>query len=112
MNFENIYQHARQAGLMAGFTKDVNPMYVTDGTQTFKIDDGLCGFASVHFMGNTAFGKWASANGIAKKHYKRGLYIWVDDFNQSYERKSAYAREFVKVLETYGIKAWYESRLD
>ena len=111
-NYKAIYELAHRAGMDAVKALQVNPMYVTDGRTTWKVDDGLCGFASIHFMGNTSFGKWAKANNIAQKHWKKGLYIWVGDFNQSYERKSAYASAFARYLKENGIDAWSESRLD
>lgn len=112
MDFEKIYEQAVQAGLEAVKKCHVTPMYLTDGVQTYVIEEGLCGFASIHFMGNTKFGRWAKAKGIASKGYPKGLYIWVGDFGQSYTRKKAYAQAFAEVLRENGIDAWSESRLD
>lgn len=110
--YESIIAKARQNGLKAVSETIVQPMYVTDGKTTYRVDDGLCGFASIHFMGNTSFGRWAKANGIAKKGGSKGLYIWVGEFNQSYEKKKTYAEAFVKTLRENGINAWSESNLD
>jgi hypothetical protein len=35
-----------------------------------------CGFAWLHFPGNTPFARWAKKAGIASKHYPSGLSIW------------------------------------
>ena len=62
--------------------------------------------------GNTAFGRWAKKMGVAKKAYGGGLQIWISDFNQSMERKYAYARAFAASLEAHGIDAFADSRMD
>lgn len=111
-NYKQIYEMAHRNGMDAVRNLEVKPMYVTDGRTTWKVDDGLCGFAEIRFKGNTGFGKWAKAQGVAKKNYSGGLYIWVHDFNQSHARKEAYARAFAKVLNENGVEAYYSSRLD
>lgn len=111
-NYKAIYELAHRAGMDEVRNLEVKPMYVTDGRTTWKVDDGLCGFAEIRFKGNTGFGKWAKTNNIARRHYSGGLYIWVGDFNQSHARKEAYARAFAKVLNENGVEAYYSSRLD
>ncbi len=110
---ELIYARAYAEGLKAGREVFVQPMVVSYGGKTEIIEDGLCGFASVNFQGNTSFGKWAKANNKAKKNYSGGgLYIWVSEFNQSYTKKSAFASAFARVLMENGINASMESNLD
>lgn len=121
--FEKIIQEACKRAYEAGQNCIPTPMVVTQPSNplddnsppinTYNVPDGPCGFASVHFKGNTSFGRWAKKEGIAKKDsYRGGLYIWVHEFGQSYERKRAYASEYVKVLKENGIDAYSESRLD
>lgn len=112
MDFEKLYEMAREEGLKAGREKHVEPVYLTDGVRKYVLEDGLCGFASIHFLGNTSFGRWAKNMGYARKHYEKGLCIFVSEFNQSYERKVAYASAFVKVLRENGIESWITERLD
>jgi hypothetical protein len=72
----------------------------------------VCGFAWVKFAGNTAFGRWAKKQGLATKAYPNGLMIWVSQFGQSMDKKETYAREFASVLESHGITAYAQSRMD
>jgi hypothetical protein len=93
-----------------------NPLFgdEIDRSKTmYFVPEGLCGFASIRFKGNTGFGRWAKANGLAEKSYSGGLYYWVSGYGQSYERKSAYASAFAATLQSGGISdAYSESRLD
>ena len=109
MDFKVLYDKAHDAGMAAA--KDVvpAPMFINGYA---PVMDGVCGFAWVHFKGNTAFGKWAKKVGVAKKAYPNGLMIWVGDFNQSMTRKEAYASEFSKVLRAEGVDAYARSRMD
>jgi hypothetical protein len=88
--------------------------------------DGVCGFASILIRpGNHSFvnflkkmtendmrnfGLWGG------KHYHGGYSLSVMGYNQSYEKKSAYARAFAKVLtdaiQDEKFMAYAESRLD
>ena len=76
------------------------------------VDDGACGFAWIAFPGNTAFGRWAKKQGLARSHYPSGLCIWVSEFGQSVERKAAYSGAFAQVLRNAGIDCHAGSRLD
>ena len=71
-----------------------------------------CGFAWVRFAGNTAFGRWAKREGIARKAYGGGLEIWIFQYNQSIDLKAAYARAFAEALQEAGIDAYSGSRYD
>ena len=118
-----IYKEAYTAGIKAGNEVGV-PKFVV-GTPTtalgndidFKkktyILDGLCGFAWVTISpARGAFVNWLKTQGIGRKGYYGGYEIWVREFGQSVDRKSAFAGAFAEVLEKYGITAYTGSRLD
>lgn len=121
-DFKRIHEEARAAGL-AAVTPDVKGETVKlvssdlfdkpiPGAQTFIMDDFPCGFAWISFKGNTAWGKWAKAEGLARPDYPKGMSIWVHDFNQSMTKKEVYAQAYAKVLRDNGIEAYAQSRMD
>jgi len=123
LEFQAIYEAAHNAGLKAGQESVPAPMVVGTPTtllgtdidyskRTYFVADGVCGFAWTHIAGNTALGRWAKKKGLASKDYPNGLCFWVREFGQSMTRKAAYAREFSKILNENGIKAYSRSRMD
>lgn len=110
--FVELVARAHEAGLNAGYNARPVPMGVIDKNCIYRIDDGACGFAWVSFPGNTAFGRWAKKQGIARPHWPSGLCVWVSEFGQSVDRKSAYAGAYARVLNDAGIAAYAGSRLD
>ena len=117
--FASIHKVAQSAGLEAGMNALPEPMTVTEADlmgnpigRSWTVSEGACGFAWVTFAGNTPWGRWAKAQGIASKGYPKGLQIWVSEFNQSVDRKEAYAQAYAKVLREHGIEAYAQSRLD
>lgn len=124
VQYEEIWQEAVAAGTAAGESAIPAPIVVGESTSvfgseidfakpTYYVSEGVCGFASVHFAGNTAFGRWAKKSELAEKHsYYGGLYVWVKQFGQSLTRKEAYAKAFAEVLRKNGIEVWVDSRLD
>jgi hypothetical protein len=123
VDFQAVYNEARQAGMEAGNSKVPVPMIVCEHSN--PLDDnspisreyapvmgGVCGFAWVKFPGNTAWGKWTKKQGYAHSSYPTGLQIWVSEFGQSMEKKEAYAYAFAEVLRKHGIKAYAGSRMD
>ena len=122
VDFQTIYNMADKAGKEAAEKCIPTPMVVTehsnpldDNSNVVKqhfVPDGICGFSSIKFAGNTSWAKWVIKNNLAKKSYNKGYYIPVFDYNQSMELKSAYSNAFVKVLNQNGIKAYSESRID
>lgn len=122
IDYQDLYNKAVQAGKQAVEKCIPTPMVVQQRSnplddnsaieQSWVVMDGPCGFASIRFKGNTAFAKWAVKNGIANKSCQGGCYIWVHEYNQSYEKKTTYAAAFSNVLNENGIKAFSESRLD
>jgi hypothetical protein len=123
MQIEAIYHQAHNAGNVAVSTATITPMVVqqkanplndsSDTVQEWYVDDGVCGFASVNIKpANSKFAKFLVANGLARKSYLGGVSMSVRDFNQSLQKKEAYAYAFAKVLRDNGINAWSESRMD
>jgi hypothetical protein len=72
----------------------------------------ICGFASVRVKGLKGKVLAEFKRRGFQKHYDVGQYLWVSDYNQSYDLKSAYARAYANKLKEHGFNAWYESRLD
>lgn len=129
--FKSVRQKADAAGRAAVEKLQVVPMIVGQEAGFFsgKIDyskpteyvaDGVCGFAWVdvypEHKGTTRLGKderrALEANGFKKKFEGKGYYMWVSDYNQSMQKKEAYARAFAEVLRENGVKAYSGSRLD
>lgn len=112
--FASIWEQAEAAGRQAVANATVEPIVVQDNHtgKSWLIEDGLCGFAWVQFAGNTAFGRWAKANGLARKGYPNGLQHWIRGYGQSVAKKEAYAQAFASILQQNGIQAYSGSRLD
>lgn len=108
-----LYARAHAAGQAAVEEITPTPMVVTDGHRQWHIADGMCGFAWITVRpGNSPFANWLKKNGHARPAYGGGVQIWVSDYNQSIERKYAYAQAFAEVLVKAGVKAYAGSRLD
>jgi hypothetical protein len=77
------------------------------------VADGVCGFAwiTVH-PANCSFAIWAKKNDGWRAAYGGGMQKWVSQFNQSMQRKEAYAAAYAGVLASHGIKAYSGSRMD
>ena len=112
--FAALAAAAHEAGIKAGRECRPIPMVVStaSGIAIECVDDGACGFAWIEFPGNTAFGRWAKKQGIARSHYPSGLCVWVSEFGQSVDRKAAFAGAYAAVLVDAGIDAHAGSRLD
>lgn len=114
-NASEVIGEAIRAGQAAHDSAVPIPMGVTDGRQTWVVNDGVCGFAWVNVHGvrsNSKVGKALIANGFRKSDYEKCLQFWVHTPNQSMDRKEAYARAFADVLTQHGIKAYPGSRMD
>ena len=124
-NFDTLYAAADSAGKAAVNSAVVVPMTVgfpstpfgndIDYAQpTYFVEDGVCGFAWINVRpGNSAFAKYLKTNGLGRKDdYYKGVTISVRDYNQSMQRKEAYAEAFAEVLNKSGINALAMSRMD
>jgi hypothetical protein len=113
-DFASILTAALAMGEIAGAEAPCEPMVVvsSDGTKAWHVPDGVCGFGWVEFAGNTAFGRWAKANGHARSGYPKGLSIWSKLRTQSMARNEAWAHAVAKCLTANGIPASGRSRID
>jgi hypothetical protein len=123
MQLQDIYQQAHYQGNVAVEMANVTPMIVQqrenpldDGSKLVRqyfVSDGVCGFASVTVKpANSKFAKYLVENGLGRKGYGGGVCMSIRDFNQSLQKKEAYAYAFASVLNEHGIKAYVESRID
>lgn len=115
LKFAAILSEAFAAGAAAGAAAVPTPMVVSEdrpGGKNWFVPDGVCGFGWVTLKGNTAFGKWASKNGHARKGYPSGLSISSKLMTQSLTRNEAWAHAVADVLNANGIAARGESRID
>ena len=125
LSMQAIYDQAHEAGLAAVAAKKVVPMIV--GTpnnvfgneidysqETYFVADGVCGFAWINVKpANCKFGKFLTANKIARKDsYEGGLRMPIMAFDQSLQKKEAYAYAFADSLSNEGIRAYANSRMD
>lgn len=118
-----IYAEAHAAGNAAVQTTNVVPMIVTGHanplddsskvTEQYFVADGVCGFASVIVKpANSSFARYLKTIRRTYKHYYGGLNMPISEFNQSLQRKEAYAEAFAAVLRRSGIDAYVDSRMD
>lgn len=123
MQLEAIYSEAHYKGNAAVQMTTVTPMVVqqrenplNDDSRVIRqyvVNDGVCGFASVTVKpANSKFAKFLVANGLGRKAYNGGVSMSVHQFNQSLQKKEAYAYAFARVLNEHGIKAYVDSRMD
>ena len=123
IHFESIFGQADFAGTEAGKAHNPTPMVVQECenqlddsskvVQEWNVPDGVCGFAWITIRpANCAAAHYAKKHYRAQKAYYGGIQIWVHQFGQSYERKSAYADAFAQVLKEDGIPATAGGRLD
>ena len=120
-----LFERAHQAGMVAGTGHTPEPMYLVERENPFDdnspvihayepVMDGVCGFAWVNVKpGTSRFARWIrNTNHGRSDDYYGGTTVWVRYFNQSYERKLAYAEAFAEVLKEAGIRAYAHGRLD
>lgn len=123
-SFEKIVAEADAAGKAAVEKLNVVPMVVSshmnqmdDNSPVVKqyfVADGVCGFAWVNVRPATSrFAKYLKAKGIARPDsYEGGVTISIRDYNQSMQKKEAYANAYAEVLNGHGFKAYANSRMD
>lgn len=129
--YKVICDKADAAGQAAVEKLQVVPMIVGQETsfmsgkidytkQTHYVEDGVCGFSWVdvypQHKGNTRLGKEErkvlEAVGFKKSYESKRYYKWVSAYNQSMQKKEAYAKAYATVLRENGVKAQYGSKLD
>lgn len=121
MEFKEIYLAAHDAGISAVNELQVTPMVVqrhanplNDNSpivESYFVEDGVCGFASV-IVKNIKFANFLKKNNIGRKNWNGGYAINISAFNQSLQKKEAYAYAFSRVLNSNGINSYVDSRMD
>lgn len=114
------YQEGRKAGLacrptpmLVGEAKSPTSSEIDYSKPVYHVDDGACGFAWVKVRpATTPFARWLKKHNLARSSYSGGLDIWISEFGQSVDRKTAMATAMAKVLSEAGITAYADSRLD
>ena len=108
---ELLYTTAHNAGMAAVAAIVPRPMLIAGYA---PILDGVCGFAWVNIRpANSRFAKWLVLNQYARKDsYAGGVRLSVHQFNQSMQRKEAYAYAFAEKLREYGVDCFADSRMD
>jgi len=119
--YERVWRMAVEAGHDAAEGTTPDPMVVVrradplDDTspvlRRWVVNDGACGFAWLRTKGNTRFANWAKKNAGWRKGYE-GVTYGVSHFNQSYEKKMAFAEAAAQVLREHGIKVYAGGRED
>lgn len=129
--FQIICEEANVAGNKAVESARIIPMVVGQETHFMSgemipesmeyVADGVCGFAWVEvypeYKGHTRLGKQErkvlEQSGFQKDWASSKKYtLWISDFDQSMQKKEAYALAYADVLREHGIKAAGRSRMD
>ena len=115
-DFVKIYNAADLAGSIAARNCLPTAMVVTQNGKPIEVvNDGVCGFAWVNIKpGNSGFAKFLKNNGYARKDdYYGGVTVWVSGYNQSMQKKEAYAGAFARSLRDAGFdRAYSMPRMD
>lgn len=120
-----LWKEAQEAGMAAGNAAQPTPMIVErrmdpldDNSPVVEryapVADGVCGFAVMRIRpGTCSFARWLKKQGVGyHDDYHGGWSVAVHAFNQSYERKMAYASAAAKVLNEAGVTTYVDGRLD
>ena len=122
--YEQWIKEAHEAGMAAAQAVRVRPMVVTQHAdqlddqspivKAWYVSQGVCGMAWITVRdARKRFTRWLIDTEKARhSDYHGGAMIWVSQFNQSYELKSAYARAYADSLSEHGVKCYAGSRLD
>lgn len=105
-------EKAKPTPMIVGTAKGLFSNEIDETQPVYYVAGGVCGFAWVSFKGNTGFGRWAKAEGLARKAYGGGLQNWISGYGQSMETKMAYANAFAVTLQAEGITAYANCRMD
>lgn len=130
-NWLQVLLDATGKGMEAGLAVVPNPMIVESGGNIYTVNEGMCGFAWVKvYLSNSESRQFINKlktynlavkdteewevrqNAVFTKSIDKGYQMWVHQFNQSYERKRAYAQAFAEHLRIFNINAYAFSRLD
>lgn len=122
-DFRAIYDEADKAGREEVEQLYIQPMIVNEHSnmlddaspikQSYYVADGVCGFAWVTVKpANSGFAKFLRNVMGCHLAYGGGMQLWIGQYNQSYQKKIAYADKFATILRDHGINAYADGRLD
>ena len=113
--FRTDWTDACAAGDAAVAALTVTPMVVVGREGSHFVEAGVCGFAQVQVRPRTsAFARWLVAEGIGRSSdYHKCVYYNVHQFNQSLQRKEAWAEAVAAFLTAKGYTGVSsDSRID
>ena len=103
---------AHERGHRAAIFADEQMIQVKDQNGRVFKPFPICGFAWVRVKGLRGKKLKEFQKRGFDKCFSGGQMLFVNDYDQSHDRKAAYAREYAKTLQANGFDAWSESRLD
>lgn len=91
-----------------------DPMYITDGSKVYTIEDGPCGFGWVNIRpARGKFVTYLKKTGVGSRDsYYGGYTVYSQARTQSMAKNFAWASAFAEVLNIHGIKATAHQRMD
>lgn len=121
--FQTIFNEAMKRGREAAQACRPTPMMVAQHAsplddaspieKSWIVEGGVCGFAWIVIRPATsAFARWLKKQRHGGVGYYGGLEVAISDYGQSMEKKEAHARAMSKYLQSVGIKAYAQSRMD
>lgn len=105
---KDTWGRAQIAGEMAADNHKPTPMVVTSdgGAHVETVRDGVCGFAWIEVKPrNCAVARWLKekpsgvSGSVYNDNYRKCIAVWISDYNQSMELKSAHARAMADRLQ-------------
>jgi len=91
-----------------------DPMYITDGSKVYTIEDGPCGFGWVNIKpARGQFVSYLKKIGIGTRDsYYGGYTVYSQARTQSMAKNFAWASGFAETLNQHGINATAHQRMD
>ena len=103
---------AHERGHRAAIFTDAQMIQVKDQDGRVFEPFPICGFAWVRVKGLRGKKLKEFQKRGFDKCFSGGQMLFVSDYDQSHDRKAAYARAYAQTLQENGFDAWSESRLD
>jgi len=109
--WETLYNFAHNEAVKASKKVIPTPMYITGYSE--PVMEGMCGTATVVIKdARKGFAKWLKNNKIGYLSYKGGWEVFAAIHDQSYEKATAYAETFERILRQNGVECYSKSILD
>lgn len=113
MEFQELHNVAHEAGkLAAKLCVPDQFQWSAEGSNATETHPE-CGCAWVCFAGNTAWGRWAKAQGIASRGVYKGLEMsdGIDWDDQSMQVREKYCLAYQDILTAVGISSYVRTYL-